>query len=129
MEALYEPKMNIGTKIKKLRELKNFTQDYMAEQLGISQGAYSRMELGDSEMTYGRLEKISEILEMKPEDIISFNESMVFNVMHNQTGNGLVIQNNPPNNKERELYEAQIETLKAELGFLKGLIKDLQARL
>jgi transcriptional regulator with XRE-family HTH domain len=126
MQEIFEPKMNLGTKIKKLRELKNYTQDYMADQLGISQGAYSRMELGESEVTYGRLEKISEILEVKPEDIITFNESMVFNVMHNQTGNGLVIQNNLPSSKERELYESQIETLKNEVEFLKSLIKEMR---
>lgn len=120
--------MNLGAKIKKLRELKNYTQDYMASQLGISQGAYSRMELGESEVAYSRLEKISEILDVKPEDIITFNESMVFNVMHNQTGNGLVIQNNVPNNKERELYESQIETLKAEIAFLKSLIKEMKSK-
>lgn len=119
MHEVYEPKMNLGVKIKKLRELKNYTQDYMASQLGISQGAYSRMELGESEVAYSRLEKISEILDIKPEDIITFNESMVFNLMHNQTSNGLVIQNNLLNNKERELYESQIETLKAEIAFLK----------
>lgn len=124
MDELFEPKTNLGSKIKKLRELKNFTQDFMADRLGISQGAYSRMELGESEITYGRLEKISEILEIKPEDIITFNESMVFNVMHNQTGNGLVIQNNPPNNKERELYESQITLLKEELEFVKSLLKN-----
>jgi transcriptional regulator with XRE-family HTH domain len=123
MDALFEPKINLGSKIKKLRELKNFTQDFMADKLGISQGAYSRMELGESAITYGRLEKISEILELKPEDIITFNESMVFNVMHNQTGNGLVIQNNPPNNKERELYESQISLLREELEFVKSLLK------
>lgn len=124
MDELFEPKINLGSKIKKLRELKNFTQDFMADRLGISQGAYSRMELGESEITYGRLEKISEILEIKPEDIITFNESMVFNVMHNQTGNGLVKQNNPPNNKERELYESQITLLKEELEFVKSLLKN-----
>ena len=128
MQQVYESKMNLGSKIKKLRELKNYTQDYMASQLGISQGAYSRMELGESEVPYRRLEKISEILEIKPEDIITFNESMVFNVMHNQTGNGLVIQNNVPNNKERELYESQIETLKAEVSFLKNLIKEMKSK-
>jgi transcriptional regulator with XRE-family HTH domain len=123
MDKIFESKINLGSKIKKLRELKNFTQDFMASSLGISQGAYSRLELGESEITYGRLEKISEILEIKPEDIITFNESMVFNVMHNQTGNGLVIQNNPPNNKERELYESQIALLKEELDFVKSLLK------
>ena len=53
------------------------------------------------------------------------NESMVFNVMHNQTGNGLIIQNNSMNNEERELYKQQIETLKEEVGYLKKIIDNL----
>ena len=83
--------LKIGHKIKKLRELKNLTQEHMANSIGITQGAYSRMELGETEITYSKLEKISEELGMKPEDVIAFNESVVFNVMNNQTGNGLVI--------------------------------------
>ena len=58
----------------------------MAQKLGVSQSAYSKIELGESEVTYWRLEKISEVLEMKPEKVILFNESMVFNVMSNQNG-------------------------------------------
>ncbi|NBP74515.1 MAG: XRE family transcriptional regulator, partial [Crocinitomicaceae bacterium] len=85
--------LNIGHKIKKLRELKNLTQEHMANSIGISQGAYSRMELGETEITYSKLEKISEELGLKPEEIIAFNESVVFNVMNNQTGTGLVINN------------------------------------
>jgi transcriptional regulator with XRE-family HTH domain len=89
--------LKIGHKIKKLRELRNLTQEHMANSLGLSQSAYSRMELGETEITFSKLEKISEELGMKPEEIIAFNESMVFNVMNNQTGNGLVINNNVPN--------------------------------
>ena len=32
----------LGTKIRKVRELKNLTQDYMAEQLNMSQSMYSK---------------------------------------------------------------------------------------
>jgi transcriptional regulator with XRE-family HTH domain len=88
--------LNIGNKIKKLRELRNLTQEHMASSLGLSQSAYSRMELGETEITFSKLEKISEELGMKPEELIAFNENMVFNVMNNQTGNGLVINNNVP---------------------------------
>ena len=84
--------LRIGQKIKKLRELKNLTQEHMAEVIGLSQSAYSRIELGETEVTYSKLERISAELGMRPEEVIAFNESMVFNVMHNQTGNGLVIQ-------------------------------------
>jgi len=117
--------LNIGTKIKKLRELKNLTQEHMASVIGVTQSAYSRLELGETEITYSKLARIAGELGMKPEDVIAFNESMVFNVMHNQTGNGLIIQNNTLVNEERDLYKLQIETLKEEVAYLKKIIDSL----
>jgi transcriptional regulator with XRE-family HTH domain len=117
--------LKIGHKIKKLRELKNLTQEHMAQFIGISQGAYSRMELGETEITYTKLERISEELGMKPEEVIAFNESMVFNVMNNQTGNGLVINNKQLSDTERTMYEQQINLLKEENAYLKTVINGL----
>jgi transcriptional regulator with XRE-family HTH domain len=117
--------LNIGHKIKKLRELKNLTQEHMANSIGISQGAYSRMELGETEITYSKLEKISEELGLKPEEIIAFNESVVFNVMNNQTGTGLVINNSQLSEGEKNLYEQQILLLKEENTYLKKVIEGL----
>jgi transcriptional regulator with XRE-family HTH domain len=120
--------LNIGHKIKKLRELRNLTQEHMASSLGLSQSAYSRLELGETEITFSKLEKISEELGMKPEEIIAFNESMVFNVMNNQTGNGLVINNNVPREETKEsknLYEQLIDQLKEENAHLKKIIENL----
>jgi transcriptional regulator with XRE-family HTH domain len=117
--------LKIGHKIKKLRELKNLTQEHMAKTIGISQGAYSRMELGETEITYTKLEKISEELGMKPEEVIAFNESLVFNVMNNQTGNGLVINNNQISEEDKNLYIQQINLLKEENAYLKKVIDGL----
>lgn len=117
--------LNIGHKIKKLRELKNLTQEHMANSIGISQGAYSRLESGETEITYSKFEKISEELGLKPEEIIAFNESVVFNVMNNQTGNGLVINNSQLSDGEKNLYEQQILLLKLENTHLKKVIEGL----
>jgi transcriptional regulator with XRE-family HTH domain len=116
--------MHIGQKIKKLRELKNLTQTHVAEKLGVSQSAYSKMELGESEVTLNRLEKISEVLEMKPEEVIAFNESMVFNVMHNQNGGNVFGDiNNTVSDTERQLYQDQINLLKEEVTYLKKMLE------
>ncbi len=111
----------IGQKIKKLRELKNFTQSHMATELGITQSAYSKIEQGETELTYAKMSKIAEVLGISPEDIAAFNEQMIFNVMHNQTGNGFVIQKGI-SDKERELYEKQISILMEELTYLKSVL-------
>ena len=116
--------LQIGQKIKKLRELKNFTQSHLASELGITQSAYSKMELGETEVSYTKLAKIAEVFGMSPEEIMTFNEQMIFNVMHNQTGNGFVINKGFTEN-EKKLYEDQISHLKEEINYLKKVLDKL----
>jgi transcriptional regulator with XRE-family HTH domain len=116
--------LQIGQKIKKLRELKNFTQSHLASELGITQSAYSKIELGETEVSYTKLTKIAEVLGMSPEEIMTFNEQMIFNVMHNQTGNGFVINKGFTEN-EKKLYEDQIVHLKEEINYLKRVLDKL----
>ncbi len=117
--------MILGQKIKKLRELKDLTQEFMASELGMNQSAYSKIESGASEVSVSKLEKIASVLGIKPEDILTFNEQMVFNVMHNQTGNGLVINNHTVSENERELYLGQINSLKEEIAHLKKILDQI----
>jgi transcriptional regulator with XRE-family HTH domain len=92
----------------------------------VSQSAYSKIELGESEVTFTKLEKISEALGMKPEEVIAFNESMVFNVIHNNSGyNGFVDNNNQVTDNERLLYQDQINLLKEEVSYLKQMLEKL----
>jgi len=65
---------------------------------------------------------------MKPEEIIAFNESLVFNVMKNQTGNGLVINNSQISDAEKQMFEHQINLLKEENTYLKKVIDGLLNR-
>jgi len=73
--------MNTPLKIKKYRELKNYTQEYMAEKLDISQNTYSKIENGGIKLTVDRLKQISDILETPVEEMIN-GENQVFN-FHN----------------------------------------------
>lgn len=113
--------MLVGNKIKKIRELKNLTQEHISEQLGMSQSSYSKLETGETDIPIERLRQISTIFGLKPEDILSFDENMVFNVMYNKTGNGFVI--NQMSENEKKQYEEQIKFLKEEITYLKGLLE------
>ena len=53
----------IGFNIRKVRESKGFSQEYMANVLDISQASYARLENEDTKVTVDRLQKIAEILE------------------------------------------------------------------
>ena len=116
--------LHLGQKIKKIRELKNLTQSHMANELGLSQSAYSKIELGETELSYNKLQRIADIFKMTTEEITTFNEQMIFDVMHNQTGNGFVI-NKGMNDNEKKLYEDQIATLKEEIVYLKKIMDKL----
>jgi transcriptional regulator with XRE-family HTH domain len=115
--------MFIGQKIKKLRELKNLTQDYMANQLGLSQSAYSKMENGEVDIPFTRIEEIAKIFTIRPEDIITFNENTIFNLYNNQTATGYVINHNY--DAERKLYEEQRAADKEQIEYLKNIINQL----
>lgn len=119
--------MLVGDKLKKIRELKNFTQEYMATKLDMSQSGYGKIERDETEISYQKLEKIAEVFGIKVEDIINFNEKLVFNVMHNQTGNGYVI-NQGISDKEKELYDQIIAQQKDEIAYLRGLIEKLSIK-
>lgn len=109
----------IGTKIKKIREFKNFTQEYMAEKLGISQSQYAKLEKEDSDLTISRIQKIADILDVKFEDLLKFNEKYVFN-NYSQTENGFNI--NESSKYEREIAEKHINHLTKEIEHLRGLL-------
>ncbi|MCC7050249.1 MAG: helix-turn-helix transcriptional regulator, partial [Bacteroidia bacterium] len=69
----------LGIKIKKIREIKNISQDYMAKHLGLSQAAYSGIESGKTKLSEQKLQTIAGVLKVEPEVIKNFNEQVVFN--------------------------------------------------
>jgi transcriptional regulator with XRE-family HTH domain len=54
----------VGEKIRVQRLVKNYSQEYMAWALNISQAAYSNIERGETEITLVRVFEIAEILEI-----------------------------------------------------------------
>lgn len=57
--------------IRKIRRSKDFTQEYMAFEMGISQKAYSDIENSKVKINVEMLMKISDILGVKPSDVCS----------------------------------------------------------
>ena len=71
--------MLIGHKIKKISELRNFTQEHIAEKLNITQAGYSKIERNEVDLNLEKLDKLAQIFEMKPEEILTFDEKYVLN--------------------------------------------------
>jgi transcriptional regulator with XRE-family HTH domain len=75
----------IGRKIKILRESKNYTQEYMASNLNISQNSYSRIENENVKISTDRLKEIASLLEVPSEYLISDQSpSLTFNNNNNK---------------------------------------------
>lgn len=111
----------IGNKIKKLRELRNYTQEYMAEQLEMSPTGYGKIERDEVDLVYSRLVQIAKILGVKVEDIISFDEKFIFHFHGNQnTGYGSPTFNINFPEKLQQLYEDKIKLLEEKIQYLEG---------
>jgi transcriptional regulator with XRE-family HTH domain len=67
----------IITNIRKIREFRDYTQDYLAAKLNISQNAYSKIELGYSSITVARLVQIAELLEVDLAALVSANSEEI----------------------------------------------------
>ncbi|CAD0004797.1 helix-turn-helix transcriptional regulator [Flavobacterium chungangense] len=67
---------NINDNIRSIRELKNYTQEYMAVRLGITQAGYSKIEKGNAKMSFEKLEEIASVFELSVEHIIRFETNL-----------------------------------------------------
>lgn len=59
----------LGSRIKALRSAKHFTQEQIAEKIGISRQKYARIESGMNHITLEMLSRIADILDVTVGDI------------------------------------------------------------
>ena len=113
--------MKVGEKIRKVRELRGFSQQNLADNLNISQKAYSKIETNETKVTLDHISKISKLLDIDPIQLLTFDENLIFNnCEHGNFGNHNTYYAYSEN--ERVLYENQIKFLKEEVLFLRNEI-------
>jgi transcriptional regulator with XRE-family HTH domain len=116
---------HIGRKISRLRELKEMKQETLAEALGISQQAVSKIEQSETveELT---LERISKVLGFSPEAIKSYNDEAVINNIQTNYDNGSGPYNNCQfhNDKVVELIEENKKLLDEVKSLYIALLKE-----
>ncbi len=66
--------MDIGDRIKTLREKSGYTQNALADKAGVSQTHLRRVELGQADITVGHLQIICDALEISIKDFFNFND-------------------------------------------------------
>ena len=122
--------IKVGNKIKKLRELKNFTQEYMATSLNLSPNGYGKIERDEVDVTLSRLEEVAKVLEVDYQQILNFDEKQIFNLYNNK--NGFSCGQNTQNQITDNAFQMFITELKEENKHLReeknALMKLLEKR-
>jgi transcriptional regulator with XRE-family HTH domain len=103
----------IGTRIKRFREIKNLTQEHLAERLGISQNSYSRLESETVKISTDRLKEIAEILDV-PAEYLMNTDAPVYNFSNNSS-NRFVGHVENLYDDQKELLHKTIEILEIQL--------------
>lgn len=89
----------IAHNIRKMREIRGYDQDHVADQLGVKQNTYSKIENGETKLSVERLEKLAKVFDTTVENIKYADiERQVFTSNHyNQQGGNagnITINNN-----------------------------------
>jgi len=115
--------------IKRIRDQRGYSQDYMASMLNIEQATYSRIESEEIKLTTDRLQEIADILEADISAFYDFSKLTIQNQTNNEGayGNGY-IENLYIENKEtiKDLIQTlknENMHLKKEVEFLRSMIK------
>jgi transcriptional regulator with XRE-family HTH domain len=117
--------MQIGEKIRRLRELKGLKQENIAHALGMSVSAYGNLERGDTQLTFEKLEQIAGVLEIPVENIVTLPDELSMNNFG--TNSGVQFSANIANVAAPEIegYKVAIEQYKAENEYLKSQVDKL----
>jgi transcriptional regulator with XRE-family HTH domain len=117
--------MKTFEKVKFMRQLKGYSQEDIAEKLGMSVKGYSDIERGKTNLQMNRLEEIAQILGIDIFELLSFGEKSVF------CQNIQTVQKNDQNNflgnsqAQIEKYQLIVEQKDKEISLLNTQINQL----
>lgn len=106
--------ITLGHKIRVLRELKGFKQDFVANELNMTTNGYGKIERNETDVLFSRLEQIAKIFSVSVADILSIDEKKIqFSIVSsNASFHGT---NYNQYNVDKEMYEKTIKGLEREV--------------
>ena len=100
--------VSIGSNLRRLREQKNVSQEFMAQKLELSTKSYGNIENNVTKITLDRLTQICNILEIDPIAMLSFDsEKIIQNITNSHIVSG-TYNDSAISEKERQQYECRI---------------------
>ncbi len=128
--------MELPKKLKLVRSLKSWTQEEVADKLGISTQSYAKIERGETDVNLSRLQQIADVMEIGLSQLFDLDEKNVFNLTCDNNTQCQKIDNNWNVNSSSteqikykyELEKANliIEEREREIDYLKQQINDLR---
>ncbi len=105
---------NLTNKLRTLREVNGYKQDYVGNYLGLTQTGYSRIENGEVDLSVKYLQKLAELYKLTPEQLLGWDGKIsIGNVSHNH--NGVVFNhgtyNESPLEDRLKILESKLESL------------------
>lgn len=101
--------MKVFEKIRSARELKNWSQEVMAEKLEMSPSGYAKIERGETQISLPRLEQISQILEISIVDLLSNEQGdVIYQINDGDNNTGINFFANSNESLQREIEKLQL---------------------
>lgn len=94
----------VSDRLKKYRLERNYSQDYLAKKLGITQKAYSKIENNETKLNVEVLQMVSEILDLPIESFFKNAKQPILNDFSSRTGGDNVVYKNNSIDKIEDLY-------------------------
>lgn len=111
-----------GLKLRMVREMRGLSQENMATKLGIAQNTYSQYETNHTKIKAETLQKIAEVLEVSPMDLMS----PIPAVINFEQNNGNVIGHvDNLFTSQKELYEQMLTSKDEEIARLTKMVDRL----
>ncbi len=115
------------SKIRFVRQLRGYSQEYMAKKLGIPQNTYSRYETNPSKLPEEVLNRLASELGISKEDLLN-QEPFVINIQNTGGTNGYFEAEKIEINS-KEIFEKFLESKQEEIKLLKSHIIDLKEQI
>lgn len=110
--------VKLAERIKFMRNFKGWTQEETAAKLYMAVSGYAKIEHGETDIPYSRLQQIAKLFEIEVTDLIGLNEKNVFNVIAGQDAHA-----NNPYHSTVNVYSCEATKLQHENEKLQILIE------
>lgn len=116
--------------IRELREERNWTQEQMAEKLGLTRNGYAKIETGKSLPNLERLDEIAKLFDVKLFELLKLDhQNVVYQIGENYHGNNNHYHNNEKLQNDIKCLKLENDKLQLTIQYQQEKIDDLKTLL